>query len=157
MAYPIEHKLVIGIASSALFDLTESHRIYADSGEEEYRKYQEQHIDVVLGRGVAFPFIRRFLDINKHFAKHAPVEVVLFSRNSPETGLRVMNSIAHYGLDISRACFVTGKSAHAYLPAFNTALFLSANEDDVRSALAAGYPAGRCCRRAPRTTSRTPS
>ncbi|WP_295996288.1 5'-nucleotidase [Rugamonas sp.] len=142
MAYPIEHKLVIGIASSALFDLTESHRIYADSGEEEYRKYQEQHIDVVLDRGVAFPFIRRFLDINKHFAKQSPVEVVLFSRNSPETGLRVMNSIAHYGLDISRACFVTGKSAHAYLPAFNTSLFLSANEDDVRSALAAHHPAG---------------
>ena len=142
MAYPIEHKLVIGIASSALFDLTESHRIYAESGEEEYRKYQEQHIDVVLGRGVAFPFIRRFLDINKHFARQMPVEVVLFSRNSPETGLRVMNSIAHYGLDISRACFVTGKSAHAYLPAFNTSLFLSANEDDVRSALAAGFPAG---------------
>jgi len=142
MAYPIEHKLVIGIASSALFDLTESHRIYADSGAEEYRKYQEQHIDVVLGRGVAFPFIRRFLDINKHFARQMPVEVVLFSRNSPETGLRVMNSIAHYGLDISRACFVTGKSAHAYLPAFNTSLFLSANEEDVRSALAAGYPAG---------------
>lgn len=142
MAYPIEHKLVIGIASSALFDLTESHRIYADSGEEEYRKYQEQHIDAVLARGVAFPFIRRFLDINKHFAKHAPVEVVLFSRNSPETGLRVMNSIAHYGLDISRACFVTGKSAHAYLPAFNTSLFLSANEEDVRNALAAGHPAG---------------
>jgi len=142
MAYPIEHKLVIGIASSALFDLTESHRIYADSGAEEYRKYQEQHIDVVLGRGVAFPFIRRFLDINKHFARQMPVEVVLFSRNSPETGLRVMNSIAHYGLDISRACFVTGKSAHAYLPAFNTSLFLSANEEDVRSALAAGHPAG---------------
>src|SRR5476649_2173915 len=130
MAYPIEHKLVIGIASSALFDLTESHRIYADSGAEEYRKYQEQHIDVVLGRGVAFPFIRRFLDINKHFARQMPVEVVLFSRNSPETGLRVMNSIAHYGLDISRACFVTGKSPYSYLPAFNTSLFLSANEED---------------------------
>lgn len=142
MAYPIEHKLVIGIASSALFDLTASHRIYADSGEEEYRKYQEQHIDVILDRGVAFPFIRRFLDINKHFSKQSPVEVVLFSRNSPETGLRVMNSIAHYGLDISRACFVTGKSAHAYLPAFNTSLFLSANEEDVRSALAANHPAG---------------
>src|SRR5471030_3345990 len=128
MAYPIEHKLVIGIASSALFDLTESHRIYADSGAEEYRKYQEQHIDVVLGRGVAFPFIRRFLDINKHFARQMPVEVVLFSRISPETGLRVMNSIAHYGLDISRACFVTGKSPYTDLHAFNTSLFLSAKD-----------------------------
>ena len=112
MAYPIEHKLVIGIASSALFDLTESHKIYLEGGAEEYRKYQEQHIDVILGKGVAFPFIRRFLGINKHYAQSSPVEVVLLSRNSPETGLRVMNSIAHYGLDISRACFLTGESPY---------------------------------------------
>jgi 5'-nucleotidase len=142
MAYPIENKLVIGIASSALFDLSESHQIYLDSGAEAYRKYQEQHAKVVLGRGVAFPFIRRFLNINKHFARQAPVEVVLFSRNSPETGLRVMHSIAHYGLDITRACFVTGKSPYTYLGAFNTSLFLSGNEEDVRKALAARQPAG---------------
>jgi 5'-nucleotidase len=142
MAYPIEKKLVIGVASSALFDLTESHQVYLEKGEEAYRKYQELHLKAILGKGVAFPFIRRFLNINKHFSRQMPVEVVLFSRNSPETGLRVMNSIDHYRLDISRACFVTGKSAHPYLPAFNTALFLSANEDDVRSALAANHPAG---------------
>jgi 5'-nucleotidase len=142
MPYPIENKLVIGIASSALFDLTESHQVYLEGGAEEYRKYQEQHLHSILGKGVAFPFIRRFLNINKHYAKQSPVEVVLFSRNSPESGLRVMNSIAHYGLDISRACFMTGQSPYSYLPAFNTALFLSANEEDVRNALAAGHPAG---------------
>ncbi|KAB8044972.1 5'-nucleotidase [Janthinobacterium aquaticum] len=142
MAYPIEHKLVIGVASSALFDLSESHQVYLDSGTEEYRKYQETHVDAVLGRGVAFPFIRRFLNINKHHPEESPVEVVLFSRNSPETGLRVMHSIAHYGLDISRAAFMTGRSPYPYLPAFNASLFLSANEDDVRSALACHYPAG---------------
>jgi 5'-nucleotidase len=142
MAYPIEHKLVIGIASSALFDLSESHQIFLEQGAEAYRKYQEEHLNVILSKGVAFPFIRRFLGINKHYAESAPVEVVLLSRNSPETGLRVMNSIAHYGLDISRACFVTGKSPYTYLPAFNTALFLTAHEEDVRNALAANYPAG---------------
>ena len=135
MPYPIENKLVIGIASSALFDLTASHQVYLEGGAEEYRKYQEQHLHSILGKGVAFPFIRRFLNINKHYAKQAPVEVVLFSRNSPESGLRVMNSIAHYGLDISRACFMTGQSPYSYLPAFNTALFLSANEEDVRLSL----------------------
>jgi 5'-nucleotidase len=142
MAYQIEHKLVIGIASSALFDLTDSHKIYTDSGPEQYRQYQEKNIDVILARGVAFPFIRRFLNINKQFPRLTPVEVVLFSRNSPETGLRVLRSIAHYGLDISRAAFVTGKSPYTYLPAFNASLFLSANEEDVRRALAAHYPAG---------------
>lgn len=142
MAFQIEHKLVIGVASSALFDLTASHQVYLDSGPEEYRKYQEQNLDVILGKGVAFPFIRRFLNINKCFPRQSPVEVVLFSRNSPETGLRVMRSIAHYGLDISRAAFMTGKSPYAYLPAFNASLFLSANEEDVLNALDANYPAG---------------
>jgi 5'-nucleotidase len=142
MPFPIEHKLVIGVASSALFDLTASHRVYLDSGPDEYRRYQEQNLDVILGKGVAFPFIRRFLNINKCFPRQAPVEVVLFSRNSPETGLRVMRSIAHYGLDISRAAFMTGKSPYTYLPAFNASLFLSAHEEDVKSAIAANYPAG---------------
>lgn len=142
MPYPIEHKLVIGIASSALFDLTASHQVYLEGGQEAYRSYQEQQIDAILDKGVAFPFIRRFLSINKLHPDTAPVEVVLFSRNSPETGLRVMNSIAHYGLDISRACFLTGESPYRYLPAFNTSLFLSANEEDVRRALDANHPAG---------------
>lgn len=142
MPYPIEHKLVIGIASSALFDLSASHQVYLEHGPEAYRSYQEAHLNSVLDKGVAFPFIRRFLSINQAHPQAAPVEVVLFSRNSPETGLRVMNSIAHYGLDIARACFLTGESPYRYLPAFNTSLFLSANEDDVRRALAADYPAG---------------
>ncbi len=142
MPFPIEEKLVIGVASSALFDLSESHQVYLEHGPDEYRAYQERQRDVVLARGVAFPFIRRFLSINKCFPQQAPVEVVLFSRNSPETGLRVMRSIAHYGLDISRAVFMTGKSPYPYLPAFNAALFLSANEEDVKSAIDVDYPAG---------------
>ena len=100
MPFPIEEKLVIGVASSALFDLSESHQVYLDQGPEAYRSHQERQRDVILARGVAFPFIRRFLSINRCFPQQAPVEVVLFSRNSPETGLRVMRSIAHYGLDI---------------------------------------------------------
>ena len=142
MAFDIGDKLVIGVSSSALFDLSESHQVYLERGADAYRAYQEAQIDRVLPRGVAFPFIRRFLAINRSFSKESPVEVVLFSRNSPETGLRVMRSIAHYGLDISRANFMTGKSPFTYLPAFNTALFLSANAQDVRGAIAAGYPAG---------------
>lgn len=142
MPFPIEQKLVIGVASSALFDLSASHQVYLEQGPEAYRHYQEQQREVVLERGVAFSFIRRFLSINKCFPQQTPVEVVLFSRNSPETGLRVMHSIAHYGLDISRAAFMTGKSPYAYLPAFNASLFLSANEEDVKSAIAVNYPAG---------------
>lgn len=142
MAFEIGEKLVIGVSSSALFDLSASHQVYLEKGQDEYRRYQQAHLDTILPRGVAFPFIRRFLAINKCFPEQMPVEVVLFSRNSPETGLRVMRSIAHYGLDISRAAFMTGKSPFTYLPAFNAALFLSANEEDVKKAIAADYPAG---------------
>jgi 5'-nucleotidase len=143
MAYPIEKKLVIAIASSALFDLSESDKIFREQGEDAYRKFQEEHLDVPLERGVAFPFIRRFLTLNKAFPEQEPVEVVLLSRNSPETGMRVFRSIKKYGLDISRAAFFTGKSPYEYIPAFNASLFLSANTVDVNNAIKAGYPAGR--------------
>ncbi|KNH47433.1 5'-nucleotidase [Pseudomonas lini] len=142
MPYPIERKLVVGVASSALFDLSESHQVYLNNGVEEYRIHQEKNLDVPFQKGVAFPFIRRFLSINKSFPKQSPVEVVLLSRNSPETGMRVFRSIKHYNLDITRAAFMTGRSPHEYVPAFNASLFLSANEGDVQKAIDANYPAG---------------
>lgn len=142
MAYPIEKKLVIAVSSSALFDLTDSDRVFQAEGEEAYRLYQEQHLDHVLPKGVAFPFIRRFLQLNQRFPDEQPVEVVLLSRNSPETGMRVFRSIRHYALDISRAAFFSGSSPFLYNEAFNASLFLSANRDDVQAAIRSGFPAG---------------
>lgn len=142
MGFPIEGKLVIGVASSALFDLAESHSVYETQGVEQYRLHQEQNLDVPFPKGVAFSFVRRFLSINGAFPDEKPVEVVLLSGNSPETGLRVFRSIQHYGLDLTRAAFLTGRSPHEYLPAFNASLFLSANQRDVRCAIDEKYPAG---------------
>lgn len=142
MSYPIDKKLVIAISSSALFDLNESHQVFLDKGMDDYRRHQEALLDVPFAQGVAFPFIRRFLKINEVFPEKLPVEVVLLSRNSPETGLRIFRSIAHYQLDISRAAFMGGNSPHSYLEAFNAALFLSANEEDVHNAIREGLPAG---------------
>jgi len=140
--YPIDKKLVVAVASSALFNLEESDHIFVRQGEAAYRKYQEEHKNNPLGKGVAFPFVRRFLNFNKLFLDLLPVEVVLLSRNNPDTGLRVFNSIAYHGLDITRAAFMSGKPAFQYLPAFNASLFLSANQSDVRVAVDAGFPAG---------------
>lgn len=142
MAYPIERKLVIAVSSSALFDLSESDKIFRERGAKHYKEYQEQNLDIVLEKGVAFPFVRRFLSINNHFEKEQPVEVVLLSRNSAITGKRVFRSIQHYKLNISRAAFMQGKSPYEYIPAFNASLFLSANEGDVLKAITCGYPAG---------------
>ena len=73
------------------------------------------------------------------------VEVIIMSRNSPDSSLRVFNSIAHYGLDITRSVLVSGASLAPYLTAFHTDLFLSAYEDDVRSAIDSGIAAGIIC------------
>jgi len=96
MPFPIESKLVIGIASSALFDLTESNQVFESQGADAYRAYQEQRRQTPLAPGVAFPFIQRLLSLNEIFADEQPVEVVLFSRNSPETGeLNCPSRLAH--------------------------------------------------------------
>ena len=143
MAYPIEKKLVIAVASSALFDLTESDKVFRTQGLQAYKEYQRQHENEPLEKGVAFPFVKRLLSLNGIFQESKPIEVVLMSRNSPETGLRVFNSIKYYGLDITRAGFTSGQSNFQYLPALNTSLFLSANEEDVNNAIEHGYAAGR--------------
>lgn len=142
MAYPIESKLVIAVSSSALFDLKESDSIFRQMGEDEYRKYQEKHVDIPFQKGVAFPFIKRLLNLNDSFPDEQPVEIILFSRNSPETGLRAFRSIQHYKLNITRACFSSGKQNFQYLPGFNTCLFLSANQNDTKAANDSGFAAG---------------
>lgn len=143
MSYPIEKKLVIAVASSALFNLEESDRIFRTQGVEAYSAYQASHADEPFGKGVAFPFVRRLLHLNASFPDESPVEVVLLSRNNAETGRRAFNSIQHYGLPISRAVFTSGTAHFQYLKSFNATLFLSADAQDVRDALQSGVAAGR--------------
>lgn len=142
MGFNITEKLCVAVASSALFDLSESDKVFQEKGYSFYKRYTRQHLNDVFKPGVAFPFVRRLLAINKRFPEQKPVEVVLLSKNDAETGLRVFNSIAHYKLDIIRAGFLSGKSPIEYIPAFNASLFLSANADDVKEAVKAGFPAG---------------
>ncbi|MGW2843143.1 5'-nucleotidase [Streptomyces sp. NPDC001493] len=143
MGYELSNRLVVGIASSALFDLTESDAIFREHGEEGYRGYQEKHRDDELRPGVAFPFIRRLLSLNSLSTADDPlVEVIVLSRNDPDTGLRVMRSIESHGLPISRAIFRQGRSPYNFMPALNMSLFLSANGQDVRGAVSSGLAAG---------------
>lgn len=143
MPYDLLNRLVIGLASSALFDLDESDSIFQTEGPEPYRMFQRENQNVPLKTGVAFPFVKRLLSLNELNPDNPPIEVVLLSKNSPDTGLRVMKSIEHYGLGMTRAVFLQGRTPHKYIPAFNICLFLSANESDVMQAIYAGYPAGR--------------
>ena len=93
-----------------------------------------------MPKGTAFPLVEALLSLNEKFEEPI-VEVIILSSNSPETGLRVFNSIAEYGLTIVRAAFTGGEAKHPYLDAFNIDLFLSRNEKEVQDAIDQGVAA----------------
>ncbi|AYQ26912.1 MULTISPECIES: 5'-nucleotidase [unclassified Polaromonas] len=142
MPYPIEKKLVIAVSSRAVFDMDEANSVFEEQGVEAYRRFQLLHLNTPFNRGVAFPFIRRLLRLNELYPEQHPVEVVVLSRNSPDTGQRFFRSCQHYGLSITRGAFLSGESPHLYIGAFNASLFLSANRGDVVDAILRGFPAG---------------
>ncbi len=135
------NRLVIAISSRVLFDLSASHEVYQSAGLEAYSRYQIEHEDEVLAPGDAFPLVQKLLAINAKVAGPPRVEIVLLSRNSADTGLRIFNSIEHYALDITRAAFSGGESPYRYVSAFGCHLFLSTHADDVRNALDNGFAA----------------
>lgn len=126
--------LTVAISSTALFDLSASNDLYLEQGLEAYRRYQIAEEDTVLERGDGFHLVEKLLNINKMLGKPR-VEVILLSRNSADTGLRVFNSIRAYDLNITRAAFCGGQSPYRYINAFHCDLFLSTFGEDVRQAL----------------------
>ena len=126
--------LTVAVSSSALFDLTESDSIYQNEGLEAYRRYQIEHEEQVLEPGEGFLLVKKLLSLNDQLGD-SPVEVILLSRNSADTGLRVFNSIEAHKLNITRAAFCSGDSPYKYIRAFGSDLFLSTNAEDVRQAL----------------------
>jgi 5'-nucleotidase len=129
-----ERMLTVAISSRALFDLEDSNRVWLEQGLEAYRQYQIAHEDEALEPGEAYPFVKKLLNINELLGK-SRVEVILLSRNSADTGLRVFNSIQAHGLNISRAAFCGGERPYRYVQAFGCDLFLSTDSDDVVHAL----------------------
>ena len=136
-----DKKLVIAISSRALFDLEAAHEIFQRDGVDAYCQYQIEHEAEVLAPGVAFPLVKKLLKLNDPEADLIQVEVILLSRNSADTGLRVFNSIQHYNLDIARAAFSGGESPYRYVRPFGAHLFLSADPEDVKDALDSGLAA----------------
>lgn len=134
-------KLVIAISSRALFNLDDSHRVFEEQGLEAFQRYQIEHEEDVLAPGEAFPLVQKLLQLNQLLAGQQRVEVILLSRNSADTGLRVFNSIQHYQLAISRAAFCGGENPYRYMQPFGCQLFLSTHAEDVRHALEHGIAA----------------
>ncbi len=126
--------LVVGVSSRALFDLEEGNQVFEDKGIEGYRKYQEENEDKPLHPGTAYYLVKSLLELNNQ-ADRRIVEVVVMSRNSPETGVRMLNSIKDQGLDISRLALSGGEPLAPYIDAYDVDLFLSKDDSDVQAVI----------------------
>lgn len=134
-------RLVIALSSQALFDMRHSHQVFEREGLQAYAEYQVEHENDLLEPGVAFPLAKKLLALNEEGVELPLVEVILLSRNSADTGLRIFNSIEHYGLNVERAAFTSGASPWRYMTAYDADLWLSTNGADVGKALKSGYAA----------------
>ena len=142
MPSTLDGRLVVAISSRALFDFEEENHVFEASDDHAYMQLQLARLEQPARPGVAFSLVRKLLAFND--AGLPPrVEVVILSRNDPVSGMRVFRSAQHFGLPIERGVFTRGQSPWRYLKPLAANLFLSANETDVRSALAAGVPAAR--------------
>lgn len=140
--HKFENCLVVGISSRALFDLEEENQIFNEEGVEAYTNYQIEHENDLLKPGTGFALIKALLKLNEIGSEERKTEIIVMSRNNADSSLRIFNSIKNYKLDITRAALVSGAPLSPYLEAFNTDLFLSANEEDVQEAINAGVAAG---------------
>ena len=140
-------RLVIGVSSSALFDLEEADKVYRNQNVDAYRQYQLDNEATPLQPGSAFPLVKKLQKLNQIVADHErdamEIEVILLSRNSADTGLRVFNSIEEHDLGIRRAAFCSGDNPHRYIEAFGCSLFLSTEAADVRAVRDMGLAAAR--------------
>lgn len=128
--------LIVAVTARALFDLEDGHTLFESEGVHAYAEFQRSFEDDILEPGIAFPVVRKLLALNRSSHPGLPkVEVILLSRNSSDTGLRIMNSIEHHGLDIVRAVFTGGAPTWPYIRPIGAHLFLSANPESVRRAL----------------------
>lgn len=141
MPYDLSETLVIGVSATALFDLQEEDALFkaelehdASTAVQSYRRLMLEKEDDRLEPGAALPLVKALLDLNRYTASESPplVEVVIMSRNSPETGLRILNNIREHELSMTRHMFTGGESVVDYLEAFSVDLFLSTNTDDAQ-------------------------
>jgi len=141
MPASLDGQLVVAISSRALFDFEEENRHFEANDDRAYMRLQLERLEQPAKPGVAFSLVNKLLAFNTPGV--ARVEVVILSRNDPISGMRVFRSARHYGLPIQRGVFTRGESPWRYLRPLSANLFLSTNETDVRSALAARVPAAR--------------
>ena len=141
MPVSLEGKFVVALSSRALFDFEEENRVFEEQDDSAYMSMQLGRIADPAKQGVAFPLVKKLLTFNDD--KVHRVEVVILSRNDPVSGLRAFHSAQAAQLRLERGVFTRGRPPYRYLKPLGAHLFLSANGDDVKAALADGFPAAR--------------
>jgi 5'-nucleotidase len=137
----LNDKLVVAISSRALLDLEEENQLFDAGDAAAYMRLQLERLELPARPGVAFSLIQKLLAFNTPEAQR--VEVVILSRNDPVSGMRIFRSVHSHGIALQRGVFTQGRDPYRYLRPLKAHLFLSANEKDVRQALALGFPAAR--------------
>ena len=140
----LKKTLVVGISATALFDMSQSDKIFRDTKDkkpdsaiEAYRNYMLKNEDIPLEQGTGYPVVEALLGLNRYQKdSDSPlVEVVIMSRNSPDTGVRALNTIRQNQLSITRSAFTAGESVVDYLAAFDVDLFLTTNVKDAQKVI----------------------
>lgn len=137
MTKPSVPILVVGISSTALFDLAEADHVFGSRGIHAYRDYMLRHEDEPLQPGTGMPLVRAVLGLRRADGTDTslPVEVVVMSQNSPETDVRILNTVRNLGLPISRFAFTGGERLADYIEGYRLDLFLSRSERDVQAVI----------------------
>ncbi|XP_075840128.1 cytosolic 5'-nucleotidase 1B isoform X7 [Microtus pennsylvanicus] len=138
-----KHAITIAVSSRALFNMVDDRRIYEEEGLEKYMEYQLTNENVILTPGPAFRFVKALQHVNSRLRDLYPDEqdlfdIVLMTNNHAQVGVRLINSVNHYGLLIDRFCLTGGKSPIGYLKAYLTNLYLSADSEKVQEAIKEG-------------------
>ncbi|XP_076798238.1 cytosolic 5'-nucleotidase 1B isoform X2 [Arvicanthis niloticus] len=138
-----KHAITIAVSSRALFNMVDDRKIYEEEGLEKYMEYQLTNENVILTPGPAFRFVKALQHVNSRLRDLYPDEqdlfdIVLMTNNHAQVGVRLINSVNHYGLLIDRFCLTGGKSPIGYLKAYLTNLYLSADSEKVQEAIKEG-------------------
>lgn len=147
MSLDLSDTLVVGISATALFDLTAADALFRAKYQEDregsvraYRAYMLESENSDLADGTGMPLVKALLDLNRYQPDDEPslIEVVVMSRNSPETGVCVLHNIRKRKLNITRHAFTGGESVVDYLDAFDVDLFLTTSVEDAQRVIDGG-------------------
>lgn len=158
-------KLVIGISATCVFDMHDidqafqtAAKVCVSSAVQEYRDLMRSHEDEQLKPGTAMPLIQSIIRLNTHCGlEQSPIELVIISRNSIDSGIRVLKSLRANGMAIQRFAFTAGDDVVPYVKAFGVDLFLTTNNADAQALIDQGICAAAVLRAPPESAAASES